>query len=247
MNDISLQAHDEIVKLHQGIMASARRSVQDAIRIGQILSDQKEVLEHGQFLPWVETLPFSDKTSEKYMALFKYSNKIEASSNLQEAYKQIESIEAHERRTEEERKRDMIKSYERTGKKPEGWTRDCDYAYKKKKDEDAAYEKRKQDIFRKTEKTGEPENLSVDKDETDRLFDLLENEILVVGARRAKHEKERATWKDKIRVSDGGRQDPFIDAIIDYLDTLADDNRRIEACTNIIKVCKNISVELQRK
>jgi hypothetical protein len=237
MNDISLQARDEIVKLHNGIMSSARRSVQDAIKIGEIIAEQKEHLGHGQFLPWIASLPFSDKTSEKYMALFKYSNKIEASSNLQEAYNQIESIEAQEKRTEEERKRDMIKAYERTGKKPDGWTRDCDYAYKKKKEEDAAYENRKREAF-KSHNT---------KNKDDEEYEMLSSVLQSATENMIKNEKARATWKDKIRVSDGGRQDPFIDAIIDYLDTLSDDNRRIEACTNIIKVCKNISVELQRK
>ena len=140
-------------------------------------------------------------------------------------------------RTEEERKRDMIKSYERTGNKPEGWTRDCDYAYKKKKEEDAAYENRKREAF-KSHNT---------KNKDDEEYEMLSSVLQSATENMIKNEKARATWKDKIRVSDGGRQDPFIDAIIDYLDTLSDDNRRIEACTNIIKVCKNISVELQRK
>ena len=44
-----------------------------------------------------------------------------------------------------------------------------------------------------------------------------------------------------------GKDDPFIDAILDYLDELEDDNRRIEACYNIIKLVKGgIAVDLQR-
>jgi len=53
-------------------------------------------------------------------------------------------------------------------------------------------------------------------------------------------------WKDKIRLSDGGKIDSFLDAIVDYMETLPNDNRRIEACNNIIKVCRNISIELQK-
>ena len=60
-----------------------------------------------------------------------------------------------------------------------------------------------------------------------------------------KHNK-RIEWKDKIRISDNGKDDAFMDAIIDYLDTLPNDNRRIEACNNIIKICRNISVNLQK-
>ena len=37
----SIQARDEIISLHTGIMQSARRSVQDAIKIGGIIAEQK--------------------------------------------------------------------------------------------------------------------------------------------------------------------------------------------------------------
>ena len=60
-------------------------------------------------------------------------------------------------------------------------------------------------------------------------------------------DQKRNDWKDKIRLSDGGKVDSFLDALVDYLETLASDNRRIEACNNIIKICRNISVELQRE
>jgi hypothetical protein len=56
----------------------------------------------------------------------------------------------------------------------------------------------------------------------------------------------RASFKESIRLSHEGKDDPFVDAIMDYLDTLADDNRRIEACSNIIKVCRGIANQLQR-
>ena len=58
---------------------------------------------------------------------------------------------------------------------------------------------------------------------------------------------KRQEWKEKIRLSDGGQEDAFMDALIDYLETLADDNRRLEACNNIVKICRNIAVELQKK
>lgn len=62
---------------------------------------------------------------------------------------------------------------------------------------------------------------------------------------RAKWEK-RSDFKDKIRLSDDGKKDPFVDAIMDYLNDLGNDTRRIEACNNIIKVCRNVSVKLQK-
>ena len=59
--------------------------------------------------------------------------------------------------------------------------------------------------------------------------------------------KKRSSFKERIRLSFDGQKDPFIDALMDYLEGLDDDNRRIEACNNIIKVAKNIAKELQRK
>jgi hypothetical protein len=58
--------------------------------------------------------------------------------------------------------------------------------------------------------------------------------------------EERNNWKEKIRLSGDGNDNVFMDAILDYLETLPDDNRRIEACNNIIKICRNRSVELQK-
>jgi hypothetical protein len=39
--------------------------------------------------------------------------------------------------------------------------------------------------------------------------------------------------------------DPFQDALMDYLEGLENDSRRIESCYNIIKICKRIAVVLQ--
>jgi len=45
-------------------------------------------------------------------------------------------------------------------------------------------------------------------------------------------------------LSQQGEKDPFIDALMDYLEELDDDNRRIEACNNVIKVARNIAAQL---
>ena len=71
------------------------------------------------------------------------------------------------------------------------------------------------------------------------LDDLLNNVI--------EKSKKVNSFKDSIRLSFEGKNDSFIDALIDYLDGLNDDNRRIEVCYNVIKVAKNIAKELQRK
>ncbi len=51
------------------------------------------LLPHGEFLPWVETLPFDERTAQRYMKLNHYKNKTDTVSDLQEAYRQLETIE----------------------------------------------------------------------------------------------------------------------------------------------------------
>jgi hypothetical protein len=225
------KARQEIIKLHNGIMDSMRRAVPDAISIGQIIAEQKGKLGHGQFLPWVKTLPFAERTAYNYLSFCKYQDKLANVANLQEAYKQIESFEAAEKRAEEERKQKLIFERIKTGIKPEGWDRSLDYEYNKRK-EFGGYAKIKENI-----ETPKP------KSETSERADFLRKATDMF----IEHSQKRSTFKDKIRLSDNGKNEPFIDAIMDYLDELENDTRRIEACNNIIKVCRNICVQLQSK
>jgi hypothetical protein len=59
------------------------------------------------------------------------------------------------------------------------------------------------------------------------------------------HYQKQAEFMQRIHVSSEGVDDPFMSAIVDYLGTLGDDQRRIESCYNIIKVCKHIANDLQ--
>jgi len=232
VNELTLnEATQEIIRIHNGIMQSLRRTVPEAIRIGQIITEQKEQLEHGQFLPWLSTLPFDQKTCWRYANTYKYADKIGKLPNLQEAYKQIESIEIIERRKEDERKQALIRERIKTGVKPEGWDRSLDYEYNKRI-EQGGYAKIKDDFeWPKSEKQ-EPASSDMLKQATDIFFE---------------HQDKIKSFKEKIRLSDSGKDDAFIDAIMEYVDGLESDNRRIEACNNIIKVCRNISVELQKE
>jgi len=235
------QAKEEIISLHSGIMTAARRSVQDAIKIGQIISEQKKQLQHGEFLPWVEGLPISQQTTSNYMRLYNHSNKLLNIGNLQEAYKQIESFEHQQKQTEEQRKRSMIAEYRKTGIKPDGWDRSLDYVIQKDKEQaerqKAELEKIEQERQKRKE---EREQQQQAQDIFSSVLEKATNEIFEKHA-------EKEQWQDKIKLSDNGKDNAFMDAIIEYLDTLDDDNRRIEACYNIIKICKNIAITLQQK
>ena len=61
---------------------------------------QKEFVGHGNFVKWIENnLDINERTVQRYMKLFEYQNKCDKLSNLQDAYKQIETIEAQAKLT----------------------------------------------------------------------------------------------------------------------------------------------------
>ena len=80
----------EICTLHAEVAALWKASLMKAIRIGQLLSEQKAKLEHGEWEPWMQkNLPFSGRTARRYMGV--YANreliaKTDSVSDLNEAY-----------------------------------------------------------------------------------------------------------------------------------------------------------------
>lgn len=80
----------EIITLHNEVAGYLRMSVEKAIRIGELLTEQKAGLQHGEFLPWIKAnLPFTDRTARNYMAFYSNRNllKTENVSDLSSAYK----------------------------------------------------------------------------------------------------------------------------------------------------------------
>ncbi len=80
----------EITRLHGEIISAAKSSLQKAKRIGELLTQQKEKLEHGQWLPWLKAnLPISQQTASNYMRIFRdwETVKLLNVGNLSEAYR----------------------------------------------------------------------------------------------------------------------------------------------------------------
>jgi hypothetical protein len=80
----------EITRLHGEIETSLHMSVDHAIRIGELLAQEKQKLGHGRFLPWVKaTLPFTERTAQKYMQVYsgQANLKCESGSHLTAAYR----------------------------------------------------------------------------------------------------------------------------------------------------------------
>ena len=106
MNDIEKNRVDEIVTLHNEVAGYLRMSLSKAIRIGELLTEQKAALKHGKFLPWIEAnLPFTARTARNYMAVYSNRNllKTESVSDLSSAYRLLGGA-SH---TEEPKDRDL--------------------------------------------------------------------------------------------------------------------------------------------
>jgi hypothetical protein len=215
-----------------------RSTVADAIRAGEILAKIKSQLSHGNFIPWIKAnCNFSERTAYNYIGLHSHSSKIATVANLQEAYKQVETLEAQAHMSEKKKADLRVNSFLKTGEKPEGWRRGTD---DKLADEEKKYRERMSKMQADMEREHQAR---VDKQPPP--FDF--GDIGKLVAEQTNLIKKRIDFKERIRISHEGKNDPFIDAIMDYLETLSDDNRRIEACYNIIKVCKGIANQLQGK
>ena len=239
-------AAKELNRLHSGIETKLRTAVQDAIRAGEILTQVKDRREHGAFLPWVEqNCDFSRQTADNYRRLYEHRDKMPRVGNLQDAYKKVRQIETETNQSEAKKARGRVLHYLKTGEKQDGWRRGTD---DKLADEERARDSR---INAKiAEMKAEGERLADERRESkERLdaFDVTTDDLLEAGKKISEQYEKRQDFKAKIRLSQDGEKDEFIDALLDYLKELESDSRRIEACQNIIKVCKNVAVDLQRE
>jgi hypothetical protein len=81
----SIETICKINVLHEAICKAARRSVVDAITLGEILEDCRKSIRHGDWMKWVsENLKCSYKTASRYISIWKHrdSFKLDTMSNL---------------------------------------------------------------------------------------------------------------------------------------------------------------------
>lgn len=190
------------------------------------------------FESYTEYIGLPKRTANSWLERYvPEQNKLLSFEEFQEK-KQLQEIK---KQSAEEQFRSILMEYRKTGKKLEGWTdRHEKIIIQDAKNEEIAKENakkvREQMQRENEEKQQERQRSKIVNEAMDYATENLFNQI-----------NKRREWQDKIRLSDSGKEDSFNQAIVDYMETLPDDNRRIEACNNIIKICRNISVELQRK
>lgn len=96
MSNIEKSKVQEIVTLHNEIAGHLKMSLEKAIRIGELLIEQKTSLKHGEWLPWIEAnLPFSRQTADNYRRCYENKDKLLSVGNLIEAYKLLAPPKQH--------------------------------------------------------------------------------------------------------------------------------------------------------
>ena len=230
---IEISLSKELNELHKNIEGKLRSTVQNAIRVGELLTQAKDDLPHGEFLPWIEkNCIFKRITAFNYMRVYEYKSKCLTVEHLPEAYRLVAKLESAKKQTENQRAFKRVQEFKKTGIKPGGWRKNTDdKLYQKEIDRDERIESVKRKMSSRQEESEQRKN------ESDYFTDSI-NKIV-------EHTNKRLSFKEKIRLSADGENDSFIDALMDYLEEMESDSRRIEFCYNIIKVAKNIARELQ--
>jgi hypothetical protein len=111
MNQLEKGRIGEIIRLHNGILNSFKKTLADAIKIGELLTDQKGNLKHGEFMAWVnENLPFTDRTARNYMRVYKERDglKTETVSDLSEAYHRLVQMQEYVTKRLEHQERNEV-------------------------------------------------------------------------------------------------------------------------------------------
>jgi len=84
----------EIINLHDEILRTAKSLLPKVLRVWRLLVIQKKRLPHGQFTAWIkENLPFSPRTAQHYMKVFRHKKEIKSAkiSVLGDAYNLLKS------------------------------------------------------------------------------------------------------------------------------------------------------------
>jgi hypothetical protein len=84
----------QIREKHGALQLSLKRTVHQAIELGELVAEAKPLLPHGSFTPWIEKQGLEARTAQRYMELFEYKAKTVRVSDLTTAYALIEEIKS---------------------------------------------------------------------------------------------------------------------------------------------------------
>ena len=223
MKDLEKSRISEISQLHSEIAGYIKVTLEKAIRIGELLAEQKAGMDHGTWLPWMEgSLPFSRRQAQRYMKLYQYREELgknDTMSYLVDAYKCIESWEARKRRNDPERIR-----------------------------REQEWEKRKQEVFAEARRKAQKEREEWARDgrskdpDIDDLLGRADEEI----NRLANLRRTTADFTLFDPEADGHQSEIF-GLVSGYFHKIKDPNRRLQAVHNLIKKLKATAIECQQE
>ena len=230
----------EIKSLHDGITSSMRKSVGDAVKIGELLSIQKEEMQYGRYLSWIKTeLPFSEATAKRYIQLFEYRDKTLTVSDLQTAYQKVHQLESEKKQQEQARRDKLIADYKATGQKGEGWDQNV-YKEIRKQDDEAAFQRRVQEGFGKKERegqqTGQEAQAAHDRFWQEMIEDILKNPPI-----QDNQDLKLADLRDDVR------QKGIFVVLQEYIQSFDGVSRQLEAVHNLMVFLRRVGNELQTK
>jgi len=208
------------------------------------LNRGKEKVPNGTFSEYLDDVGLARTTVHRWLERYvPEERKLLTPEELEER----KQIETRAKQDADKARVGKVLQFERTGKTPEDWDESAEkLAAKRAKDSRERKKRIDAEIAKSKETHKRQEAENAKQEEVDRDFEIEAEWIADAAAEMVEQHERRQSFKERIRLSDGGRDDVFVDALMDYLEELDDDNRRIEACTNIIKVARNIAADLQR-
>lgn len=165
-----------------------------------------------------------------------------------EEYQERKQIEYRQKVDRATAIRGMVIERIKTKRIPKDWDDEAEKAYQQHLVEEKERKERVRKLKEEMEReTAEKEKKKAEWDDLNRKTSANSKALNEAATMFIEQHRQRSEFKEKIRLSESGRTAPFIDAIMDYLDCLENDDRRIEACNNIVKVCRTIAVQLHQK
>ena len=80
-NEIEKTRIDKILSLHEEIAGYLKLTLDRAIHIGGLLTEQKADLQHGQWLPWIrENMPFSKRLAQDYIRFYEHREELKSAT-----------------------------------------------------------------------------------------------------------------------------------------------------------------------
>lgn len=87
-----LELEEKINELHKELNGLFAQSIDKAIEIGKLLTEKKDELQHGEFIPWIKkNLVFTDRTARNYMRIYDNKDKVLNAGSVFNAYKMLEA------------------------------------------------------------------------------------------------------------------------------------------------------------